>query len=103
VPTIDERAEYVLEQAKELASSAASAAEFSNAVFAPDNSLAAQAFPTLRERREFTMTRQYAEIYRILGNLSRTFGAAPGARPQLSHEQGVRTQRLVAQEKGRES
>jgi hypothetical protein len=76
--------------------------ELSHAVFNPHDGLAAQAFPTLRERREFTLTPQYAEIYRILGDLVRRSGGAPGARSQPSHEQSVRRQRQAVQTEGRE-
>jgi hypothetical protein len=100
--SIDERATRVLERAKELAGRVESGAEFSHAVFDPQDGLAARAFPTLRERREFTLTKPYAEIYDILRGLMVRFAAASGARPQLSHEQGVRMQRQVAQEKGQE-
>src|SRR6516225_2350243 len=53
--------------------------ELSHAVFNPHDGLAARAFPTLRERREFTLTPQYAEIYRILGDRVRGSGGRPGA------------------------
>jgi hypothetical protein len=45
VPSIDERATQVLEQAKELAGRVENWAEFSNLAFAPEVSLAARAFP----------------------------------------------------------
>jgi hypothetical protein len=64
--SIEERAARVLEQARELAEHVPSATEFSRAVFDPRDGLAAQAFPTLRERREFTMTKPYAAIYDML-------------------------------------
>jgi hypothetical protein len=102
VLSIEERAEHLLEQARGLAGRVASGAEFSNAIFAPDIGLASQAFPTLRERREFTLTPQYAEIYRMLGDLIHKFGAASRGRPQLSHEQSVRMRRQAVQTEGRE-
>ena len=58
MPSIDERAQQVLEQARELAARVPSSAEFSHAVFNMQDGLAVRAFPTLRERREFTMTPQ---------------------------------------------
>ena len=68
-------------------------------VDAPPTGLTAQAFPTLRERWEFTMTPQYAEIYRMLGDLIHKFRVASGARPHLSHEQSARMQRQEGRER----
>jgi hypothetical protein len=102
MPSIDERAAGVLEQTNELAGRVESWAEFSHAVFNPQDGLAARAFPSLRERREFTMTPQYAEIYRILGDLMRKSGGVSEARTQLSHEQCVRMRRRIAQADGQE-
>jgi hypothetical protein len=102
VLSIEERAEHLLEQARGLAGRVASGAEFSNAIFAPGIGLAAQALPTLRERREFTLTPQYAEIYRILGDLIHKFRVASGPRPPLSHAQSVKRQQLAAREGGQE-
>jgi hypothetical protein len=99
--SIEERAERLLEQARELGARVGSGAEFSHAVFNPQEGLAARAFPTLRERREFTLTPQYAEIYRILGDRVRGSGGVPGARSQPSHEQSVRV-RQIAPEEGRD-
>jgi hypothetical protein len=101
-PSIEERAGRVLEHARNLSGRVESWAEFSNAIFAPGVGLAAQAFPTLRERRAFTLTPQYEEIYRILYGLMRTFGVASGARSQLSHEQCVRMERQLAKDGGQE-
>jgi hypothetical protein len=93
VSSIDDRAEHVLEQARELAGRVASAAELSNAIFNPRDGIAAQAFPTLRERREFTMTRQYAEVYEILGRLTPRPGVSPSTPAEGSHGASVRRQR----------
>ena len=84
MPSIGERAAQVLAQVREMAAHVGSREELSHAVFNPHDGLAAQAFPTLRERREFTLTPQYAEIYRILGDLVRGSGGASGARTQPS-------------------
>ncbi len=81
MPSIDERAELLLEQARELAGRVTSAAELSHALFNPQNGIAAKAFPTLRERREFTMTKPYAEIYDILRGLMDKCGMVVGAAP----------------------
>ena len=97
--SVEDRAERVLEQARELAGRVESSADFSNALFAPQTGLTAQAFPTLRERWDFTMTPQYAEIYRMLGDLIHKFRVASGARPHLSHEQSARMQRQEGRER----
>ena len=99
---VEERAARLLDQARELAGRVASGEEFRDAIFAPQVGLSARAFPTLRERREFTLTPQYAEIHRIFAALLRKFGAAPGARSPVSHAQAVRMQRQAAQEDGQE-
>jgi hypothetical protein len=101
MPSIEERAERVLEQARELAARVGSGAEFSHAVFNPQDGLAARAFPTLRERREFTLTRPYAEIYAILRGLTARSGVPPGTRAPGSHAETVR-RRPAAQEGGPE-
>jgi hypothetical protein len=98
--SVEERAERVLEQARDLAGRVGSWAEFSNAIFAPRIGLAAEAFPTLRERREFTLTPQYEEIYRLLYGLMQKSGKAAGS--QVSHEQSVRRERQSAKDGGRE-
>jgi hypothetical protein len=101
VPSIEERAERVLEQARVLAGRVTPAAEFSHAVFNPQDGLAVRTFPTLRERREFTMTKPYAEIYDILRRLMARSVAAPESRAQSSHVDSVR-RRQTADADGRE-
>jgi hypothetical protein len=100
--SVEERAERILEQARDLAGHVESWSDLSHAIFAPQTGLAAQAFPTLRERREFTLTPQYAEIYRLLGDCIHKPGAGSQARPPLSHAQGVAMRRQKAEADGRE-
>src|SRR5436309_1525852 len=82
MPSIEERAERVLEQARELAARVESWADYSNALFNPCDGIVKQTFPTLRERREFTMTKPYAEIYDILRSLREKFGVVEGGQPK---------------------
>jgi hypothetical protein len=91
--TIEERAERILEQTRDLATRVASAAELSHAIVNPQDGIAARAFPTLRERRELTMTKQYAEIYDILGRLTPRPGVSQSSPTQQSHGQTVMQQR----------
>jgi hypothetical protein len=48
------------------------------------------------------MTRQYAEIYRTLGDLIHKFNVTSGTRPECSHAQGVRMRRQVAKDDGQD-
>jgi hypothetical protein len=99
MPSIDERAQQVLEQAREMAARVQSGAEFSHAVFNPQDGLAVRAFPTLRERREFTMTKPYAEIYDILRRLMARSCESP---THGCHGEGVRRQLQAADADDRE-
>jgi hypothetical protein len=83
---IAERAERVLAQARELAARVGSREALGHAVFNPHDGLAVRAFPTLRERREFTMTKPYAEIYDLIRGPSVESDGAAGGMPRTWRE-----------------
>ena len=55
----------LLRQAKELATSAESWADLSNALYDPDHGILTQAFKTRAQREAFAQTTEYHEILRI--------------------------------------
>jgi hypothetical protein len=67
---IEERAQIVLREVQELAGKV-EWKDLAHRIFAPESGLIAQHFPTIRERREFTMTKEYEEMYDILRNVMR--------------------------------
>jgi len=72
--TSDQKADLVLERARKLASTAKCWMDFSNAIFGQQDSIVANTFTNPAERQAFYYTRQYEEIYTILGELMRRFG-----------------------------
>jgi hypothetical protein len=92
--TIEEKANRVVEKARELAAKASSWTAFSNAAFAP-NGLVAQSFPKMTERRAFYQTPQYEEVNRIFLDIIKRFGISQSAAPRKSGKFVVRVPKTL--------
>jgi hypothetical protein len=77
--SLKQKADRLVEQAKELAPRVNSWAEFSNKLFAQDEGLVAKTFPKMKDRQAFYDMPQYAEVNQILLGLIKRFGVAEGA------------------------
>ena len=74
----------LLEQARQLAASAPSWADLSNALFDPTEGIVARAFATRDEREVFVKTPEYREIRMLLDKARERFGLVAGATPKRS-------------------
>jgi uncharacterized protein (DUF1778 family) len=77
-------ANRILKQARVLARSVESWADFSNALFNPIDGLITTAYPTRAEREAFLKTAQYREINNLLDKAIETHGLVEGATPKKS-------------------
>jgi HicB family len=80
----------IVRQAEELARTAQSWADLSNALFNPNSGLITTAFPTPAEREAFIKTEQYKKIRQMLSNAIDTHGLVEGATPKKSGKFVVR-------------
>jgi predicted HicB family RNase H-like nuclease len=87
------KADRILEEAKDLARSAQSWADLSNALFDPVNGFITQAYPGRAERQEFLRTRQYKQIRALLPDTMDSQGLVEGATPTKSGRFVVRLPR----------
>lgn len=78
------KAEELLHAAEELAHSAASWADLSNALFDPLQGIVARAFATRTERETFVQTEEYHKIRQLLEQARDHFGFVEGATPKGS-------------------
>jgi hypothetical protein len=76
--TIQEKADRIVQKARELASRATSWTAYSNAMFDPQG-FVAKTFPKMTERRAFYETPQYNEVNQIFLGVIKKFGVAQGA------------------------
>ncbi len=72
----------VLNEATELAASANSWADLSNALFDPINGLVTRAYPNHSQREKFARTPEYRKIRELLARAINTHGLVEGARPR---------------------
>lgn len=75
-------ANRILKQAKDVAGSVETWADFSNALFNPISGLITRAYPTRAEREEFLKTEQYQKIRELLSHAIDTSGLVEGATPK---------------------
>jgi len=80
----------VLESAKDIASSAPTWADVSNALFDADDGLITRAYPSQTEREAFLKTTEYKAIRKLLRSAIDQSGLVPGATPQKSGKFVVR-------------
>ena len=85
----------VLESATELASSAESWADLSNALFDPNDGLVARAYPTRDERAAFMKTKEYRAIHQLIDAAVQRTGLVDGATPKKSGRFLVRLPRSL--------
>jgi hypothetical protein len=97
------KAAAILLKAKELSTRVESWADFSNALFDPEDGLVAQTFPRLNDRQRFFESKEYAAVERLLSQLMRRFGVANGATPRESGQFLVRLPRTLRLALERES
>ena len=72
----------LLEQAEELARSAETWADLSNALFDPVDGLIARAYPTRQQREAFSKTDEYRKVRELLADAVARHGLVAGARPK---------------------
>jgi predicted HicB family RNase H-like nuclease len=85
----------LLKAAEELARSAESWADFSNALFDPTEGMVARAFETREDREAFARTEEYKRIRTLLEEAREHFGLVTGATPKKSGELTVRLPRSL--------
>jgi len=84
------RATEILHQAKELARSAETWADLSNALFNPTDGLITSTYPSRAARKAFIKTPEYKKIRQLLSKAIESHGLVEGARPKKSRRFGVR-------------
>lgn len=72
----------LLTKAQELARSAETWADFSNALFDPFGGLLTRAFPSKADRQAFAQTEEYRKIQDLLSEVMDRTGFVPGATPK---------------------
>jgi hypothetical protein len=72
----------LLQAAKELAASAETWADLSNALFAPDDGIVAKAYRTREERTAFAQTDESRQISQLVGDAMTRTGLIEGATPK---------------------
>jgi hypothetical protein len=93
--TLQEKAEYILNEAKDLASRVTSWTEFSNKLFAQDDGLVAKVFPRMKERQSFYGLPQYEQVNKMLLDLIKRFGVLDGVAPGKSGKFLVRVPKTL--------
>jgi hypothetical protein len=74
----------LVESAREVAASAESWADVSNALFNPVDGLVARAYPTRKERAAFVETPEYRAIRKLVNDAMDRSGLGEGAAPKKS-------------------
>lgn len=72
----------ILESAKDIALSAETWADLSNALFDPEEGLVAKAYPTREQREQFVKTDEYRAIRRLIDAAAERTGFIEGATPK---------------------
>ncbi len=85
----------ILKRARGLARSAKTWAEFSNALFNPDDGLITQAYPDRADREAFIKSDTYRRIRELLNATIERTGLVEGATPQKSGRFMVRVPRSL--------
>jgi hypothetical protein len=88
-------AKQILKQAQDLARSAQSWADLSNALFNPTDGVITRAYPTRAEREAFLKTEQYRNVRALLASAVETHGLVAGATPKKSGRFVVRLPRSL--------
>jgi hypothetical protein len=89
------KASELLEKAQELAASATSWADLSNALFDPTVGIVAQAFDSRAEREVFVQTPEYRQIRELIDQARDRFGLLAGATPITTSRFVVRLPRSL--------
>ncbi len=87
--------EAILQSAIQVASSAETWADLSNALFDPEDGLLAKAYPTRAEREQFLQSKEYAAIRQLLDAATERTGLVEGATPKKSGKFMVRLPRSL--------
>ncbi|HEV2973050.1 MAG TPA: toxin-antitoxin system HicB family antitoxin [Pirellulales bacterium] len=93
--SIEEKANQIIDHARQLARRAKSWTEFSNQMFSQDDGYVAKTFPRMTERQSFYDMVQYAEVNEIFLSLIKRFGVADGAAPKKSGKFIVRVPKTI--------
>lgn len=72
----------LLRSAQEIAQSADTWADLSNALFDPDTGLVSRAYPTRKQRAEFLRSDQYKQIRHLIDAATERTGLVEGATPK---------------------
>ena len=80
------REQQVLESANDIALTAETWADFSNALFDPEEGLVAKAYPTRKDREKFVKTEEYRAIRALVDAVVQRTGLVDGATPK--HKSG---------------
>jgi predicted HicB family RNase H-like nuclease len=89
------KAAKLLKEAQELAASAESWADLSNALFDPFEGIVSRTFETRAEREAFAKTEEYRAIRALLEQARERFGLVAGATPKKSGRFVVRLPRSL--------
>ena len=87
---MSEKSSTILESAKDVASSVASWADLSNALFNPIDGLVTKAYPTREQREAFLKTEEYKAIRKLHETAMQQTGLVEGATPKKSGKFMVR-------------
>src|SRR5688572_5318427 len=80
----------LLESARQLAASATTWADLSNALFDQQSGIVARAYPTRQQRQEFILTKEYEAIRALIDEARQRTGLVEGATPSKSGKFMVR-------------
>ena len=80
----------LLDSAREVATTAETWADLSNALFDPEVGIVAKAFPTRKEREQFLKSKEYAAIRQLIDEARQRTGLVEGATPSKSGKFVVR-------------
>ena len=92
---MSKKSSEILKSAKDVASSAETWADLSNALFNPVDGLLIKAYPTREEREAFLKTKEYAAIRKLLEAAMDKTGLIEGATPKKSGKFVVRLPRSL--------
>jgi predicted HicB family RNase H-like nuclease len=89
------KAQKILKAARAAALSTETWADFSNALFDPEDGLVANAYPTQAERERFLKSQEYQAIRQLLDEATERTGLVEGATPKKSGKFVVRLPRTL--------